>query len=148
MAIKTQEKTIAGRQFRCQQLPARRAMRLAVKLGRLFGPAVTKALGGAGPKATIADLNVGGLSEALTLLFERLTESEADLLISDLLASTFIQAADGTWVELLPVLDLELAGNLKAIFGALAFSVEVNFGDFFGVVRGALPRSTSQPSNG
>jgi hypothetical protein len=143
MSIKTQEKQIAGRRYVVTQLPATRAIKLLRRLGHVLGPALAKAVGSSRGNLSIATLDVGSLSDAVALLFDRLSESELEYLMRELLSTAQV-LTDDKWVQLSTGLagtqpyDAIFAGDLAGLFGCMAFAIEVNYGDFFGVLRGSL----------
>lgn len=148
MAIKTLEKVIGGRNFRVSQLPVTRAIKLLRRLGHAIGPALAKAVGASkGKDLSIATLDVGSLSDAVALLFDRLSESELEYLVRELLSTAYLQDGD-KWILLSKgpgandqPYDILLAGDLAGLMGVMAFAVEVNYGDFFGALRGSLQAS-------
>lgn len=137
-----EEREIGGRRVLVAQLPASRALKLLRRLGHVLGPALAKAAGASKGTLSIAALDVGSLSDAITVLFDRLTEPELDHLMRELLSTAQVMV-DGKWVQLSAgsgpqPYDVTFAGDLAGLFATLGFAIEVNFGDFFAVARGAL----------
>lgn len=141
MACQTQEKVIklAGeeRTLTVTQLPAMRAVKLFTRLGRLVGPSVALILKGAPDKDGHVQVEETKLGDAVRELFAHLTEAEIEHLITELLFTTEarieIRAEDGTatTAKVKDVFASEFAGELGAIAQAVAFGLQVNFGNFF-----------------
>ncbi len=139
MSTVIQEKEIDGYVFRVTQLPAMKSLRMFARLGKLFGPAITKGLAGMDIK-DLSKLDVGLLGAAFGELFTSVSENDLESLTRDLLAATTIDN-----VLLLPVIDLKLQGQPLTILKLLAFALEVNYKSFFDAAR-ALGASRAAPS--
>lgn len=137
MAIATQSKEIGGTMFEVTQHPAKRAMRLLTRLGKLAGPLVAMATGPA--KGGLAGADAGGLARAIGGLFEALPPDEVDGFLAELFVSTRIIEPDGRLTNLWPVYDLRMQGRTLDALKLAAFVVEVNFSDFFDALRGLQP---------
>lgn len=145
MATKAQEREIDGLVFEVAQLPAMRANKLLVRLGKVIGPALGKVSklmqGGA---KSIADAELSAVGEAIEALFDKLTPEEFEAVTKELLAGASVTGAEsvedggtgGKKVPLLPVFDRVMQGRTVTLGKLLAFAFEVNFADFFGVFRG------------
>jgi hypothetical protein len=132
------------------QLPATRAMKLLAKLGKLLGPSLAKVVAAA-RGGSLLQLDADTLTGALSGLFEQLTDSEIDSLVTDLTRGTVAATPEGQTV---PVsgreFDSLFQGSLLEGFRFLGFVLEVNFQDFFGaflaVGREATDKQSSAPS--
>lgn len=130
MALKRETREINGLEVTSTQLPVLRQYKLMARLGRLLAPALGRIEGL--DKLSVTD-DVSKLMPALSELFMKLDETELMSLARDLLAGTQVKVED----QLYSLADDKtinnvFAGNLKAMLGSMKFSVEVNFGDFFG----------------
>ena len=135
------KRTIDGLEFTTTMLPARRASRLGARLLRLAGP-VLKKLGG----IKMGD-DVGQLIPALFVLFESVSDDELESLQAEILCGTSVKMSlpgekkprnvdmvDGDMI------DLVFTGRLATMYKAMKFAVEVNFSDFFDVLRNAAAK--------
>ena len=86
--------------------------------------------------ATLAALG-GGLGR----LLEKLTESELETLIKDLLASAVVET-EGRTAPMMPLFDGLFAGKALKVFEVLAFALEANLGDFFEPWRNLMARAS------
>lgn len=115
-------------------LPARRALKLAGKLGRILGPALAQT------KGVSLDSDLLSLAPALTALFSALTDADYDALLVEVFAMTTVTSK----LDSDKVVRIELKGtaeidnvfgrDIGALVKAAAFVLEVNFGDFIGGV--------------
>jgi hypothetical protein len=135
-----QIKVIDGVTFQVQQLPAMRATKLLVRLGKILGPAAV----------AVDDVALG-----IQKLFDGLDPE----LLEDLIKSLFdgVQVADpeitkGKLTPVMPVFDLLFMGRMGLLFQALKFALEVNYGSFLGDLSskirgavGALPLASPTP---
>lgn len=131
MGMQAQEKTINESIYTVTPFPARLGLKLKMRLIKLLGPSIAKAV-------TALDLNEGGsvleseldgdlIGQAIASLTENLGDDTVDLML-DLLKST---RKNG--VELNEqVFNLEFAGDYVTLYKVLYFVVEVNYGVFFG----------------
>lgn len=137
MAIGTRTKEIGGVVYEVQQHPARRAMRLLPRLGKLVGPLVG---------AVKAASNAGGLGEVpadvlarlVGSLFDSISPDDFEGLLGELFAFTTVVEPDGRKLNLWPVFDLRMQGRPEDVLRLAAFSIEVNFSGFFDALR-AVP---------
>lgn len=141
---------IGGMTFQVQQLPATKAVLLSRRLASIVGPAALKGLGGAA--GGLANLDVGGLSTAAEMLFEKLTEAEFSSIMKQLLDGCFVEH-DGKKALLLPQFDHLMRGKILEIYQLLAFALEVNFGPLGDSLRALLaqaqaaqPKASSSPN--
>jgi hypothetical protein len=124
--IDTKEKTIDGRNVMVVQFPGRRALFFKTRLLKLIGPAIAQMFTGKNPLETEVDFSV--VSKALDKLSERLNEDEFVKFVLDLLQCTRLDGKEISGA----VFDEEFAGNLLLMYKVLWFTLEVNYGSFFG----------------
>lgn len=135
------KRTIDGLEFTTTMLPARRASRLGARLLRLAGP-VLRRLGG----IKMGD-DVGELIPALFVIFETISDDELESLQAEILCGTSVkmklpgdkQARNVDMVDG-DMIDLIFTGRLATMYKAMKFAVEVNFSDFFDVLRSAAAK--------
>lgn len=150
MAVGTRSTTIGGTTFTVQQHPARRAMRLLARLGKIAGPTLGALAGLASKPGSLGGAKIEALGGALGGLFDALTPDEADRLLEELLCFTSVEER-GRSAPLWPVFDVVLQGRPLDVLKLAKFSLEVNFGDFLDVLHDLsdkqLPASglTSEP---
>ena len=125
-------KTIDGIQFTVNQLPVMVACKLTPRIARTFAPLIS-----AVPlTGDVANVDAGPPLEAF---FELMTGDELEYLIT-----TFKQTAyavlDGKRWELSDStgFDAVFDGRLLTLFKFLYFAFEVNYQDFYDVLKGAL----------
>jgi len=133
MAIETRKKTIDNVEIAVTHLPARTAMRLKIKLVKLLSPSIGQIFGGLGKvskNTSLLDLEIDMslVSTAIEKLSERLDEQEFENLIFEILACTRL---DGREIDT-GCFDTEFAGNLNLMYKIIWFTLEVNYGSFFG----------------
>lgn len=163
MACKTEEKTIKlngeDRVLSVTQLPAMRGVKLFTRLGRLVGPSLAMLVKGEESK----------VGEAVRELFAHVNEAEIEHLIGELLfeggrIEVRAKNEDGSDGEakMMPIKGVfatEFAGDLGATAQAVAFGLQVNFGNFFSglgalraraeaLLKKAGPSTTSDTSAG
>lgn len=133
--LKSETRVIGGHTVTSTQLPSTRSFGLLTKLGKILSPVV----GELGPlfdaKAGLAGLltqDVSKIGPALTALFGHLADEDLGKLQSEIFAHTRVMR-DGRLLELRDpnIVDLVFGADLKALLGALAFAIEVNYRDFF-----------------
>jgi len=136
--IETKDKTIDNRVVTVTQFPGRRALFFKTRLIKLIGPSVTQLFTGKG-----LDLNIDLVivAKALDKLAENLKEDEYVKFVLELLQFTRL---DGQEIND-SVFDNEFAGNLLLMYKILWFTLEVNYGSFFGQsgigkILSAIPR--------
>ena len=141
MGLKIETRTIDGLQVRTQQLPALRAWPLFIKLGRIIGPALTKA---ADIKDISLDMDLGELAPAIGALFAGIEPNEAADLAREILMSTTV-VMDNKNFELMNegAIDTVFSGRFLVFMKTMAFAIQVNFQDFTDVVPGMVSRSGS-----
>lgn len=132
MPIETEEKTIDGRQVMVTQFPGRRALTFKTRLLKLLGPSIAQMFSGVKTdKSNIldSDFDLSIISKACEKLSETLDEDEFVKFVLELLQCTRL---DGKEIND-AVFDIEFAGNLVLMYKVLWFTLEVNYGSFFGV---------------
>lgn len=155
--IQTRAQTIDGHVFEVTQLPAKRAVRLTVRLAKMAGPVLMPLLklalgaqtkdgskpGAAGAMATLLSMDTDSLGPAVSGFFERCTEQDLDFLQAELLSSATIDGA-----PLWPQYDMALGGELLTIFKLLWFAMQVQFQNFSQGQSGSQPgtATTAFPS--
>lgn len=125
--IESKERIVNGAKYYVSQFPARRALKLQIKLIKLLAPSLFTSLDGY--KGNILDADIGNLSfgRAAEMLVNRLDEHDLENLIMELFSMTRREGK-----EITPQLfDLVYAGNFGELFQAIAFVLEVNFASFF-----------------
>lgn len=137
MAIGTRTKEIGGITYEVQQHPARRAMRLLPRLGKLVGPLVgaVKAASNAGG---LGEIPADVLARLVGSLFDSISPDEFDALLAELFAFTAIVEPSGAKLPLWPLFDSRMQGRPEDVLRLAAFSIEVNFSGFFDALR-AMP---------
>jgi len=143
--IETKEKTINGHAYQVQQFPAMTGLRLAVKVVKTLGAGIAKMgdiKGGFSGLMNMdtSDLNIGDMVEGL---LGKLDDENTPKLILELFAATW---RDG--VELNQKnFDMAYAANYIEMGQAIAFIIEVNYGDFFGVLEAGKTGIGKAPSS-
>ena len=138
MAIKTETRSIGGREIRIRQLPYRDARRVFLTLAKLLGPGLIDTISGA---ASVADLRAGkvdpvALVKGFRDLLHRLEDDQIEAL-----AETFGMACEASmggdrWATMRAgIRDEIFTGSLTDSFRWLAACVEVNYSDFFSALR-------------
>ena len=140
--IDTKEKTIDEHNVMVTQFPGRRALLFKTRLIKLIGPSVAQMFTG---KSLDANVDFSVISKALDKLAENLKEDEYVKFVLDLLQCTRL---DGKEISE-SVFDNEFAGNLLLMYKVLWFTLEVNYGSFFGQggigkILSAIPHPSMQ----
>lgn len=133
--LKTESREIMGEEYTVTQYPGTKAMRMAVELGRIVGPAIAVMVDGGNQEAkSITDVKLPPnlLEKAVTILVDRLDADSAERLVKDLARSTRIRQKGGEQaVALFDVFEMQFAGSgLVKLFEWLRFALEVHFKDF------------------
>jgi hypothetical protein len=137
----TQTTSIGEREYSVTQLPAKRGLRLFNKLLRILAPPAARALGGSGDLSLAALLkaDMGGLSVALSLLFEKLTELEQEHILKELFeGARYKDEQSGKSLPLWESFDVVFQGRLHEVYKLASFALEVNFGSFADALKAAL----------
>lgn len=146
----SQTRTIAGIEYSITQMPARKGTHWFYRLMGVLGPAATK-LGGLGKGSTaqsltMADLmdNVDELGAAVEVIYEKLPPEEFEEMRQAFFWSLERKDAKGfTDLSDANKFDVELAGEVFTVLKLMAFAIEVNFGDFFGVLRARIAKAVA-----
>jgi len=137
--LKTETRVIEGLSVTVTQFSALRSLRLMARLGGLLAPMLSalEMLDGVDLKS---DIPLRQLQPLVMQLFETLTPETAVSLAGELLLSSSVIYEDRK-VELNDSsrIDLVFGGNLIGLLKSLAFSIEVNYRDFFGGTPAAEP---------
>ena len=123
--IDTKEKIIDEHNVMVTQFPGRRALFFKTRLIKLVGPSVAQLFTG---KSLDINMDFSIVAKALDKLAENLKEDEYVKFVLDLLQCTRLdekEINDSTF-------DNEFAGNLLLMYKVLWFTLEVNYGSFFG----------------
>ena len=137
--ILSKAQTIDGHVFEVWQLPAKRAVRLALRLAKMAGPVLMPLLqvalgaqvkdgskpGAAGAVGALLGMDASTMTPAVESFFTRCSEQDLDFLQSEMLGSTTIDGA-----PLWPQYDIAMQGQLLTIFKLLWFALQVQFSNF------------------
>lgn len=135
---------LSGKNYTVQPLPAKRGLRLFVRVGRLLGPAYGQ-LGGIQANAlSTGNPNVSAeqLERLFTAAFQNLDQPGLEDTVEELMATV---SEDG--VALTTRWTAVFAGRLKDLYTVLRFAVEAHFGDFL-TGSDALAASTAPTATG
>lgn len=138
--MQTVTETIAGREYSVTQLPAKRGLRLFNRLCRIFAPPAARAFGSAAGELSLGKLmagGLGGLSDALVLLFDKLGEQEQEAILRELLEGARFRNDEGKMLPLWEHFDVAFAGRLAEVYMVAAFALRTNFGSFSDALRAA-----------
>jgi hypothetical protein len=144
--LEPQTKQIDDVNVTVTQLPAMRALKLLHRILKAVAPSAAKAMASGDAKK----LALTNLSEAAELLFDRLSEEDLAAVTKQLLSTAFVTAGD----EQRPAVSGDILhgafdGHIGLLMKVLAFALEVNYGDFLGVLKRAvknLPTMKVSPS--
>lgn len=144
-------KTIQGIEITSAQMAARWGAKLVNRLGRVLGPAigpVAMSLAHSG-EAGLAGIDVATLGPALSDVFAKLDDAEADSLMVAIFRGSRARVGD-MFVELdsVEAIDQVFGSNIKALYLALWFALEVSFADFFGAASTTLARPAGAAASG
>lgn len=135
MSLKTSTRSIDGMDVSVTQLPARKGLKLAGKLGRVIAPVLSH-IGN-----VKLDSDLTALAPALTALFSNLDDRDYDVLLLEILCMTAV-VTQGVRHELtsLEKIDFVFGGDMPKLVRVCAYALEVNFGDF---IAGGLSASSA-----
>ena len=133
------EEIIAGREFRCEKLPASEALKLLGRVLKVAGPAIG-AVQGALASGSEADRDAT-LVKALGDLAAGADMDSAVRLVVDLSSLSAVRV-NGAFEPV--VFDHHFAANLLDAFKVAAFVLRVQFGDFFAAGMAAASRATKR----
>ncbi len=138
MGTRSEQRVIGDRTFEVSQLPARRALEMFGRLGRLLGPAAFEAIAKGGnldPEADVVEAMLPAIAPAVQTLFGNLPAGELTSIAEALLAP-----ATCDMKPIVPQMDELFQGQILQLLQVVAFAVEVNYRDFFDAGRGLLAR--------
>lgn len=145
MARVSDEREIDGFRYLVQQLPAGQGMKLLMDVGKVLGPALAALTGGESTSVESfldRDLSKLRLDVVAKALFDDMDSDFVLSIINRLGGSSWVFIADeggGTPRKKQltgPVFDVHFQGRLMAMLKWAKFSLEVQFGDFFGGITG------------
>lgn len=136
--LEPHKKVIDGLEIQLSPLPAKRALRVFHRLGKSVSPSMARLLGLAkgGDGLDLASLNVSLLGETLSTLFADCSADDLEYFVEELLGNAIVDNQ-----RLKDVYEVAFQAKILTLFKVLAFAVEVNYGDFFGGLRGALAQA-------
>jgi hypothetical protein len=137
--ILSKQQDIDGHAFEVWQLPAKRAVRLTLRIAKLAGPVLMPLLqvalgaqvkdgskpGAEGALGALLGMDAAVLTPTVEGFFARCSEQDLDFLQSELLSSATMDGA-----PLWPRYDVALQGQLLTIFKLLWFALQVQFTNF------------------
>lgn len=134
MALKTDTKEIEGYKVTTQQLPPRRAFKLAAKLVKYLAPAFKYA-----GNVKLED-DVEALLPAVTAMLMDLDENDLDTVLREGFATTYVVVPDEPGGRMVSLetgdkIDAAFEGQLYVMVRALVFALGVNFRDFFDAAK-------------
>jgi hypothetical protein len=137
--IETKEERVAfsdgERRVAVTKITAMRSVKLLTKLGRCVGSSLI-ALAHEDPR--IVEEHLG---EAVAQLFDRLTESEVESIIRELLFGQTQLEVNGKMLPLdKEIFELQYAGEMGALAKTLGFALKTNYSDFYGALAGLFAR--------
>ena len=158
--IQTREKVIDGKQIVVLTHPGRRLNQLKVRLVKLLGITLLRALAtlldsakpsqgsnlikNAAAKFMESDIRLSEVALAFESMEQKLEPSEYESLIMEILAFASIkQGEKATPLCDAKVFDDVFAGNMLFMYKIIAFVIEVNFGDFFAVAATSLMKDAA-----
>jgi hypothetical protein len=127
--IETKSKEIGKHTYSVTPLTAKKAYKLLTKILKIVGPGVGTIVDGRS-----ADGLVGQLIGQIT---ERLDETAVEQIVDMLIAQTTVRM-DGRDVPVEKIFDVHFVGKMSELMRVLAFALEVQYGDFFADLGGAL----------
>lgn len=155
----TISREIGGRTFHVTKLPGQRSLLLMARILRVFGPALSKAIGGgvsSGQEFTTiakARINLEKVAAGFGDLLAQLSEAEVKHVTWELLWNTTVEAESGERAKLNPSLyDVLFQGRIGDQLKLLYFGFEVQYGPFSGglldLARQAIPTHLHQVLSG
>jgi hypothetical protein len=151
--LQSETHTIEGVTYKVTQLPFKRGQRLLVRLFKTLGPALAAAIAAA-PRIKgrkLGEMPVAevlpGISQALLLLSDKLSEQDMEY-VTDTLAELTEFSRDGkTWLPLSQELEFHFAGRYGAFLKWLGFALRVNYLGFsngLGLLEGLLAKVAAE----
>jgi hypothetical protein len=125
----TQTREINGHNYEASPLPARRALKLQMRLVKSLGPGLGQMLGAVKGSLSDAELDGDALAAGISKLMSELgSPDEAAQLLVDMVAGV---VRDN--VVITPkTFNAQFQGTLLDVYKVAGFVLEVNYGDFFG----------------
>jgi hypothetical protein len=137
--IKTKEREIDGVHYTASSLPARKCLRLATDLMKIFGPALGRLAGGSKIEdfrnVDSAEVDGGAIAAAAEMLVNNLDSDKVESIVMRILETTSRVDPDTNKrqdVGKPETFDLVYSGNLLEMIKAVGFGLEASLGDFFG----------------
>jgi hypothetical protein len=118
-----------GKTFTVQQLPARAALKLMRRLGKVFAPALATFGGKSG------EIDPKSFGNALEKVFDELSDDDLDHFTQQLLAGCLVDDK----APVLPQIDLLFQGRTFDLVKLLVHAVRANYQDFLGALRENSP---------
>lgn len=118
-----------GKTFQVQQLPARAALKLMRRLGKVFAPAFAAFANSKG------DVDTKALGNALEKVFAELGDDDLDHFTNTLLHGCLVDNK----APVLPQIDLIFQGESFDLVKLLVHAVKANYQDFLGALRASSP---------
>jgi len=129
-------------QFTVSQLPAMRAGKLLMRLGKTIGPAIASLASAMDVReGKDLDVSLDAMPASVAALFANLDGNELEYLTHELLDGATV-TVNGQTVPVLQGFDLLMQGQIPAWFQLLWFALTVNYGNFFDALGGLGPGST------
>lgn len=125
------KKIIDDVEYEIWHLPPRKAMAILTKLTKLFGEPIGKALGGVKNLDSSIDFDI--LGSAIGVLTNKLDEVEVQEIIDSLFKYVKIRNEKGALMDV--NIDLHFHGKIMHLLNVAGESLEVNFSDFFAVLK-------------
>jgi hypothetical protein len=109
---------------------------ILVRLAKIVMPSVGGLMGGAGSFKNLLDSesSTADFSKAVTILAEKMDETETLKTMNELINGTYVQKGTGMPVDF----EKDFSGRLGHLFELTAKVLEVNYGDFFGAMKGVF----------
>ena len=126
MAREVETKRIDDEKYACRMMPATKGQKVLIRLTELVGrPALVMT---AGVIRSEGEVEVHDIIELGTrIIFERLTDDEADATIKDVLDGVMVENGG----EVLKNFDEHFRGRIMHLYKVFAWALEVNYRDFF-----------------
>lgn len=142
--IETKDKIINGKEYQVTQFPAMYGLRLAVKIVKTLGPGIARLADTKGG-GSILDMDTSNIDIASMVdgLMSSLDDKNTPAMILELFSSTHRERVLLNEKEF----DNAFAGNYVELAKALMFIIEVNYGDFFGVLAAGQSLTGNPPSS-
>lgn len=139
--------SLLDKTFHVNPLPGTRSIKLFYRLVGLLGPGFAQLAGSARGKG-IGELPVAALGSAAQMIFAKLTDEEVDYVLNTLLEPCYM-VEGATRVPAMLAFNTVFSGNLVAAHKLVLAALEVNYGDFFALLRAqGIDLSTAElPSN-